>query len=100
MLTQYPRRKRNERLRCYGFGVPDLNRALWSARNATTLIIQESLQPYAEFEEDGKKKVKTKDMHVHQLPWPTEVLRDLGETEVTLRVTRPISSVSARRSAC
>ena len=91
MLAQYPHKERHERLRFYGYGVPDLNRALWSAKNATTLIIQESLQPYAEIEEtkDGKttKKIKTKDMHVHRLPWPTQVLQDVGDTDVTLRVT-------------
>jgi hypothetical protein len=26
-------------------------------------------------------------MHLHQLPWPTEVLEDLGPTQVSMRVT-------------
>ena len=29
----------------------------------------------------------TKDMHLHQMPWPTDILRGLGETEVELRLT-------------
>ena len=29
----------------------------------------------------------TNDLHFYQLPWPTDVLRDMGETNVTMRVT-------------
>jgi hypothetical protein len=66
-------------LRCFGFGVPNLERALWSARNAVTLVVQDHLQP---FERD-----ESKEMHLHTLPWPKEVLQDLGDERVTLRVT-------------
>ncbi len=31
--------------------------------------------------------VKTCDMHLHELPWPIEVLHELGETTVEMRVT-------------
>lgn len=84
MLEEFPYAERHNRLRCYGFGIPDLQRALWSASNAATLIVQGSLQPFDK--EDGED-VKTKDMHLHQLPWPTTVLQDLGELEVRMRVT-------------
>ncbi|WP_429886289.1 S8 family peptidase [Geoalkalibacter halelectricus] len=70
-------------LRCYGFGVPRLQSLLWSAQNSLTLIAQEFLQPYDRA--DGT--VKTKDMHVHAIPWPREVLEQLGETPVEMRVT-------------
>lgn len=30
---------------------------------------------------------KTKDMHLHDLPWPKEVFLELGEVSVKLRVT-------------
>jgi hypothetical protein len=70
-------------LRCYGFGVPQLQSLLWSAQNSLTLIVQESLQPYDRV--DGK--VKTRDMHIHAIPWPREVLQQLGETSVEMRVT-------------
>lgn len=72
-----------ELVRWYGFGVPSLTRALWSAGNALTLVAQASLRPYDR--EDGK--YKTKEMHLHALPWPREALQDLGETQVHLRVT-------------
>jgi hypothetical protein len=70
-------------LRCYGFGVPHLQPLLWSARNSLTLIVQESLQPYDRI--DGE--VKTRDMHIHAIPWPRETLQQLGETPVEMRVT-------------
>lgn len=70
-------------LRCYGFGVPHLQSLLWSAQNSLTLIAQESLQPYDRID----KAVKTRDMHIHTIPWPREVLQQLGETPVEMRVT-------------
>jgi Subtilase family len=77
------KRKCLNRLRRYGYGVPSLPRALYSARNALTLIAEESLQPFDFVEGD----VKTKDMRVHSLPWPVQELHGLGERPVTMRVT-------------
>jgi hypothetical protein len=72
-----------ECLRCYGYGVPDLQRALHSAQNAVTMVYEGELQP---FREEGGA-IKTNHMHVHELPWPLEVLQELGDEEVTMRVT-------------
>jgi hypothetical protein len=72
-----------QRLRCYGYGVPNLQRAIYSAENAATLLYEGELQPFER--KDGK--IKTKEMHLHALPWPTAVLQQLGETPVTMRVT-------------
>jgi len=46
-------------IRHCGFGVPNLERTLWSVSNSLTLIIQDELQPYMH---DGKvdPKVQTK----------------------------------------
>lgn len=70
-------------LRHCGHGVPSLERALFSARNALTLIVQDELQPYRKV----AGVIKTCDMHLHALPWPIDMLAALGETPVTLRVT-------------
>jgi hypothetical protein len=70
-------------LRCYGYGVPDLQRALNSAKNIVNLIYEGELQPFVR--EAGS--VKTCEMHIHSVPWPTAVLEALGETPVTMRVT-------------
>jgi Subtilase family len=71
------------RVRRYGYGVPSLRRALRSARNALTLIAQDTVQPFDLVE----GVVKTKDMRVHSLPWPIEQLHELSERPVTMRVT-------------
>ncbi|WP_312098632.1 S8 family peptidase [Corynebacterium dentalis] len=72
-------------LRRYGMGVPSLERALYSATDALTLISETSLRP---FERTGSSNAgKTREMNLHQLPWPVDQLRDLGETNVRMRVT-------------
>jgi hypothetical protein len=71
-------------LRRYGFGVPDLERAVYSARNALTLVAQDAIRPYLRV---GSKKARLNEMKVFQLPWPREALTELGNTEVQMRVT-------------
>ena len=78
------KRKYQDLLRRCGFGVPDLDRALWSVANSLTMIVQEHLHPFTR--ETGKQPA-FRDMHLHNLPWPSEVLADLGETHVEMRVT-------------
>lgn len=68
------KRARGKLVRRYGFGVPNLDRALRSANDALTLIVQGTIRPFAE-------------MHLHALPWPTAVLEELGQEPVRLRVT-------------
>jgi hypothetical protein len=70
-------------LRRYGYGIPDLARALRSSTNDVTLIVEDSLRP---FELRGTE-IKSKEMNIHALPWPREVLESMGETEVEMRVT-------------
>jgi len=48
------------------------------------MIIEDYLYPY---EEGSGSNVKTSDMNIHTLPWPADFLLDLGELEVTLRIT-------------
>lgn len=70
-------------LRHCGYGVPSLERALYSASNSLTLIVQDQLKPYQKV----GSVVRARDMHLHDLPWPTEQLQALGDAQVTLRVT-------------
>ena len=70
-------------LRRFGHGVPDLARALASARSRATLICQDSLQPFAK----EKNGVKTRDMMLYRLPWPKDLLQSHGNTAVRLRAT-------------
>lgn len=66
-----------------GYGVPNLDRAIYCASNSLTLIAESEIQPY---QKDGIK-YSTKDMHLYRLPWPMEILQELGEMEVEMRVT-------------
>jgi hypothetical protein len=80
-----PRTKREYEnlLRYCGFGIPNYELALWSAQNSVTLVAQDFLQP---FDKRGSRYV-TCDLNLHEIPWPSEVLRELGETPVEMRVT-------------
>jgi len=79
-----PKEQYRRLIRHCGFGVPNLERAMWSASNSLTLIVQDTLQP---FEKTGANQPKTRDMHLHRLPWPIAELEALGETRVEMRVT-------------
>lgn len=74
------RRKRVALHRRYGMGVPDLVRATRSADDSLTLVIEDVIHPF-----DGQGRMR--EMHLHNLPWPAEVLADLGGTVVQMRVT-------------
>lgn len=82
-----PRKQAERILRCYGFGVPDLNRALHSLRHQLTLVVQEAIQPFRLDRSKGKTEAKSNEMHLHRIPWPADVLASLGEAEVRMRVT-------------
>ena len=73
------KRARAKLVRRYGFGVPQLDRALRSANDALTLIAQATIHPFS----GGRMR----EMHLHQLPWPKPTLEALGQTAVTVRVT-------------
>ncbi|MGH9090017.1 MAG: S8 family peptidase [Acidimicrobiales bacterium] len=74
------RRPRDALHRRYGMGVPDLTRATRSANDALTLVVEDIIHPF-----DGEGRMR--EIHFHSLPWPTEVLSDLGGAPVRLRVT-------------
>jgi hypothetical protein len=59
--------------------VPDVARALRSANDALTLVVESAIHPYL--------KGKMREMHVHQLPWPKDTLAELHAANVRLRVT-------------
>lgn len=90
MEAQCPGRSKQDerglawRLSHYGFGVPDSEKALFCAQNLLTLVAQDSLQPF-ELKDDGS--YRSKEMNLHQLPWPKAELLALGEAPVQLRAT-------------
>ena len=70
-------------LRRYGWGVPDFDRALMSASNDATLMVEDALLP---LRRDGSQ-VKSRNMNLHRLPWPRDELIGLGDADVELRIT-------------
>lgn len=65
----------------YGFGVPNEETVLTSGRRAVTLVTEDQFVPFT------GPKYAMRQFRLHQLPWPQEVLADLGATAVRLRVT-------------
>ena len=72
-------------IRHCGWGVPNLEHALWSAGNSLTLVVEDLVHPYQKVR---GKSVTTRDMNLHALPWPKEQLEALPpDTKVELRIT-------------
>jgi hypothetical protein len=72
-------------LRRYGHGVPNLQRALYSASNCLHMIIERTIQP---FQQVGTNSPKYHQYHLYQLPWPADILRnELAESNVRLKIT-------------
>lgn len=71
-------------LRTCGYGVPNLEKALWSASNSVNLIVQDELQPFIK-KENGT--ITSNEMHIHTLPWPRDILLEHEDINVKMRVT-------------
>ncbi|MCL1895749.1 MAG: hypothetical protein FWG03_04295 [Clostridiales bacterium] len=71
-------------LRTCGYGVPDVDRAIWCASNSVNMIIEDELQPY---KKKKNNSITLNEMHIHTLPWPKELLLGMGESPVKMRVT-------------
>jgi hypothetical protein len=68
-----------------GYGVPNLERAISCASNSLSLISEANLQPFDRHE--AQSRCISKDMHIYRLPWPVDVLEELSELPVQMRVT-------------
>ncbi|WP_088343912.1 MULTISPECIES: S8 family peptidase [Rhodomicrobium] len=80
--------------RQFGFGVPNLQRAMASASADLALVAQAVIQPFKRKMKQGKKgrivgdgDPRFSDIHLYTLPWPKETLRQLGEKRVALKIT-------------
>ncbi|WP_337732252.1 MULTISPECIES: S8 family peptidase [unclassified Pseudoxanthomonas] len=72
-------------LREVGYGVPQIDRAIQSARNDMSLIAQSEIQPFA-LGSDGRSGVFN-EMHFYDLPWPRSTLEALENEVVVMKVT-------------
>jgi Subtilase family len=71
-----------ERIRRFGYGVPDYDRATASAKNHLALVAQTAIQP---FKLDGKRQFN--ECHYYALPIPRAMLEALGNEPVELKIT-------------
>ncbi|MEW6280005.1 MAG: S8 family peptidase [Candidatus Eremiobacterota bacterium] len=87
MLQRFPddqgRAVIGNRLRCYGFGIPNQERALASGRHDVTMLSQTTLRPFHLVD----ARIQLHQMHLYPLPWPEEELMALQACPVELRVT-------------
>jgi Subtilase family len=68
----------------FGWGVPNETRLFEGARNALTLMVEDTLEPYRRGDESG---LPLKEMKYFKLPWPEDTLRALGASRVEMRCT-------------
>lgn len=71
-------------LRSVGYGVPSIQKAMYSVENSLTLIAEREIQPY---KYEKSKGGKYNEYHLFSLPWPIEALQSLEEKSVKLIVT-------------
>lgn len=71
-------------IRHCGWGMPDLDQALWSAGNSLSMVIEDVLHPYTK---ERGRGVVSRDMSLHALPWPKDELEALQDAKVQMRVT-------------
>ena len=67
-------------LRRYGWGVPTEEAVLTSSHRAVTMVVQDEFCPFDE-------TYAMRELRLHSLPWPRDVLQSLGEADVRLRIT-------------
>lgn len=81
ITSEQSKRGRLQLLRRYGWGVPTEDAVLNSSRQAVTLVSQDQFTP---FEGDDYRMRR---FRLHTLPWPSDVLEQLGAANVRLRLT-------------
>lgn len=70
-------------LRNCGYGVPNLDRALGILENSVNLIIESEIKPF----KLSKNNITYDELHVHELPWPKEVLEQYSDKKFKIKVT-------------
>ena len=89
----------DDRMSLCGYGVPNEELALFSNEKCATYIFENSLVPFVEV--DGSCKYNQ--LHYYALPWPSEVLAQMGEEKVRMRITlsyyiQPSPSLAGRNN--
>ena len=72
-----------DRLKLFGYGVPDRKKAVASQETNATFIYEGELIPFT----SDSDACKYNEMHRFRLPWPKDLLQGMGAAPVTMRVT-------------
>ena len=67
-----------------GYGVPIEKKALASSDSYVTFIAEDTIMPFVK---GANGNLKFGHMNLYELPWPKETLLQMGETEVSLKIT-------------
>lgn len=73
-------------LRVFGYGVPQIDRALYNQESAFTFIAQETIQPF-NYKLGSRSEAETNEIHFFNLPWPKDLLLSMERIRVRLRIT-------------
>lgn len=71
-------------LKTFGYGFPDLDKALYSQESALTFVSQEIIQPFGF---NSSNQPETNEIHLFNFPWPEELLLSMSEAPVKLKIT-------------
>lgn len=74
-------------LRTCGYGVPDFSKASSCLDNSATIVIQGEIKPFNSKKAKDKSKASSMNAHIHELPWPSDLLSSLGAVDATLKAT-------------
>jgi hypothetical protein len=70
-------------MKIFGYGVPNLEKAMYSSESGLSMIAQESIQPF--IIKDNVASLN--EMHFYKLPFPKDVLLGLDNLKVKLKIT-------------
>lgn len=68
-----------------GYGTPNREKAIMTSNSNVTFISEDIIKPYTL--KDKASELSFSQMHLYKLPWPKEILQELGEQSVKLKVT-------------
>ncbi|MBL1231415.1 MAG: S8 family peptidase [Flavobacteriales bacterium] len=74
----------NRLLKTFGYGFPDLDKALYSQESALTFVSQEIIQPFGF---NSSNQPETNEIHLFNFPWPEDLLLSMSEVPVKLKIT-------------
>lgn len=70
-------------MKLFGYGVPNIERAMYSSESGLSMIAQEYIQPFVLKDSNASLN----EMHFYKLPFPEEVLLQLNTLKVKLKIT-------------